>query len=167
MMRALDDVVRSGKVHYIAISDSPAWQVSRANTIAELRGWRLTCSFVFFFFILGLKTVLSLRSKVDTTLQRGILKQKLCQCAKKWVWGSFHGAYLVRENILIRMAFFYVLRSKINQYRFLKNLNVNSPPSTLNPRELGLFSFLFILLNYHRILLATNRSLLCCQKHFC
>ncbi|CAG8718545.1 34638_t:CDS:10 [Gigaspora margarita] len=38
-MRSLDDVVRSGKVLYVAISDSPGWVVSRANTIAELRGW--------------------------------------------------------------------------------------------------------------------------------
>jgi aryl-alcohol dehydrogenase-like predicted oxidoreductase len=39
IMRSLDDVVRSGKVIYIAVSDVPAWQVARANTIAELRGW--------------------------------------------------------------------------------------------------------------------------------
>jgi aryl-alcohol dehydrogenase-like predicted oxidoreductase len=38
-LRALDDVVRSGKVHYIGWSDAPAWVVSRANAIAELRGW--------------------------------------------------------------------------------------------------------------------------------
>ncbi|ORX70943.1 aldo/keto reductase [Linderina pennispora] len=38
-MRALDDVVRSGKAHYVAISGSPSWVVARANTIAELRGW--------------------------------------------------------------------------------------------------------------------------------
>ncbi len=38
-MRALDDMVRSGKVLYIGISDTPAWVVSRANTLAELRGW--------------------------------------------------------------------------------------------------------------------------------
>jgi aryl-alcohol dehydrogenase-like predicted oxidoreductase len=38
-MRALDDVVRSGKVLYIGISDAPAWLVSRANTLAEWRGW--------------------------------------------------------------------------------------------------------------------------------
>ncbi|KAF0374127.1 aldo/keto reductase [Gigaspora margarita] len=38
-MRSLDDAVRSGKVLYVAISDSPGWVVSRANTIAELRGW--------------------------------------------------------------------------------------------------------------------------------
>ena len=39
MMRAFDDLVRAGKVLYIGASDFPAWQVSRANTIAELRGW--------------------------------------------------------------------------------------------------------------------------------
>lgn len=39
VMRGLDDLVRAGKVLYIGISDSPAWVVSRANMLAELRGW--------------------------------------------------------------------------------------------------------------------------------
>jgi aryl-alcohol dehydrogenase-like predicted oxidoreductase len=39
IMRAFDDLVRQGKVLYIGISDTPAWIVSMANTIAELRGW--------------------------------------------------------------------------------------------------------------------------------
>lgn len=38
-LRGLDDLVRSGKVLYIGISDTPAWVVSAANTTAELRGW--------------------------------------------------------------------------------------------------------------------------------
>ena len=38
-MRALDDAVRAGKVLYIGISDTPAWVVSRATTLAEWRGW--------------------------------------------------------------------------------------------------------------------------------
>ncbi len=38
-MRALDDLVRQGKVGYIGISDTPAWVVSAANVLAELRGW--------------------------------------------------------------------------------------------------------------------------------
>jgi aryl-alcohol dehydrogenase-like predicted oxidoreductase len=38
-MRALDDVVRAGKVLYVGISDVPAWVVSRANTLAEWHGW--------------------------------------------------------------------------------------------------------------------------------
>lgn len=39
VLRGLDDLVRMGKVHYIGISDTPAWIVAQANTIAELRGW--------------------------------------------------------------------------------------------------------------------------------
>jgi aryl-alcohol dehydrogenase-like predicted oxidoreductase len=34
-MRALDDAVRAGRVLYIGISDTPAWVVARANTLAE------------------------------------------------------------------------------------------------------------------------------------
>ncbi len=39
ILRALDDMIRAGKIHYIGISDTPAWIVSRMNTISELRGW--------------------------------------------------------------------------------------------------------------------------------
>jgi aryl-alcohol dehydrogenase-like predicted oxidoreductase len=39
VLRALDDVVRSGKVLHIGISDTAAWQTARMQTIAELRGW--------------------------------------------------------------------------------------------------------------------------------
>ncbi|MGI5176367.1 aldo/keto reductase [Dactylosporangium sp. CA-152071] len=38
-MRALDDAVTAGKVLYVGVSDTPAWVVSRANTLAEWRGW--------------------------------------------------------------------------------------------------------------------------------
>ncbi|MDF0682183.1 MAG: aldo/keto reductase [Candidatus Nitrosocosmicus sp.] len=39
MMRALDDMIKSGKILYIGISDAPAWIVSQANTLANLKGW--------------------------------------------------------------------------------------------------------------------------------
>ena len=38
-MRALDDLVRAGKVRYIGLSDTPAWKVAQAQTQALLRGW--------------------------------------------------------------------------------------------------------------------------------
>ena len=38
-MRALDDLVRSGKILYLGLSDAPAWVAARANTMAELRDW--------------------------------------------------------------------------------------------------------------------------------
>jgi aryl-alcohol dehydrogenase-like predicted oxidoreductase len=38
-MRALDDLVRSGKARYVGLSNVPAWHAARAQTIAEARGW--------------------------------------------------------------------------------------------------------------------------------
>lgn len=39
IMRAMDDLVRAGKVLYVAVSDLPAWQAARMQTLADLRGW--------------------------------------------------------------------------------------------------------------------------------
>ncbi|WP_281613260.1 aldo/keto reductase [Flammeovirga sp. SubArs3] len=39
VLRAMNDLISQGKVCYIGISDTPAWVVAKANTIAELRGW--------------------------------------------------------------------------------------------------------------------------------
>jgi aryl-alcohol dehydrogenase-like predicted oxidoreductase len=39
VMRALDDQVRAGKILHVGVSDTPAWVVARANTIAEHKGW--------------------------------------------------------------------------------------------------------------------------------
>lgn len=39
ILRAMDDLVRAGKVHYVGISDSPAWVTGYATATAELRGW--------------------------------------------------------------------------------------------------------------------------------
>ena len=39
VMRTFDDMVRQGKVLYIGVSDTPAWIVSEANTLARCNGW--------------------------------------------------------------------------------------------------------------------------------
>jgi aryl-alcohol dehydrogenase-like predicted oxidoreductase len=39
VLRAMDDLIRQGKITYAAISDTPAWQVAKGNTLAELMGW--------------------------------------------------------------------------------------------------------------------------------
>jgi aryl-alcohol dehydrogenase-like predicted oxidoreductase len=44
ILRAFDDLVRMGKVLYIGLSDTPAWQASRMQAIAELRGWSQFCA---------------------------------------------------------------------------------------------------------------------------
>src|ERR1700720_2653277 len=38
-LRGLDDLVASGKVRYIGLSDLPAWKVSEAQTVAHFRSW--------------------------------------------------------------------------------------------------------------------------------
>lgn len=38
-LRALDDLVRAGKVRYVGASNFAAWQLARANLLAEVRGW--------------------------------------------------------------------------------------------------------------------------------
>ncbi|HMP93356.1 MAG TPA: aldo/keto reductase, partial [Phnomibacter sp.] len=39
VLRGLDDLVRMGKVNYLAISDTPAWLVAQGQTMAQLMGW--------------------------------------------------------------------------------------------------------------------------------
>jgi aryl-alcohol dehydrogenase-like predicted oxidoreductase len=39
IMRGFDDLVRAGKILYAGVSDTPAWIVAQANTLANLRGW--------------------------------------------------------------------------------------------------------------------------------
>ncbi|MGY0036544.1 aldo/keto reductase [Pedobacter sp. NJ-S-72] len=38
-MSALHDLVTSGKVRYIAISDTPAWKIAQSQMISQFRGW--------------------------------------------------------------------------------------------------------------------------------
>lgn len=43
-LRGLDDLVRSGKILSIGVTNTPAWVVSRSAAIAELRGWTSFCA---------------------------------------------------------------------------------------------------------------------------
>ena len=38
-LRGLDDLVRQGKVCYVGVSDFAAWQLARADAIAQFKGW--------------------------------------------------------------------------------------------------------------------------------
>ncbi|HEX3589289.1 MAG TPA: aldo/keto reductase [Pseudonocardiaceae bacterium] len=38
-MRALDDLVRAGKIRYLGFSNTPAWVTAQANATATWRGW--------------------------------------------------------------------------------------------------------------------------------
>ncbi len=52
-MRGLEDVVRSGKVRYLGISNHPAWMVVKANSIADKMGWTKFCATQNFYSIAG------------------------------------------------------------------------------------------------------------------
>lgn len=75
VMRALDDLVSSRKVLYIGVSDTPAWVVSKANTLADLRGWS---SFV------GLQVQYSL---IKRTIERDLLPMAKSFDIAATVWG--------------------------------------------------------------------------------
>jgi aryl-alcohol dehydrogenase-like predicted oxidoreductase len=82
LMRGLDDVVRAGKVRYVGISDTPAWVVSRANTLAELRGWS---SFV------GLQIPYSL---IERTVERELLPMAADMGITVTPWGCLASGVL-------------------------------------------------------------------------
>jgi len=82
VMRALDDVVRAGKVLYVGVSDTPAWVVARANTLAELKGWS---AFV------GLQIPYSL---IERTPERELLPMARALDVAVTPWGVLGGGLL-------------------------------------------------------------------------
>lgn len=82
VMRALDDVVRAGKVRYVGVSDTPAWIVSRANTLAELRGWTP---------FIGLQIEYSL---IQRTVERELIPMANDLDIAVTAWGAIGGGVL-------------------------------------------------------------------------
>ncbi len=81
-MRALDDLVRAGKVLYVGISDAPSWIVSRANTLADLMGWTAFA---------GLQIPYSL---VERTPERELLPMARALDLAVTPWGTLGGGVL-------------------------------------------------------------------------
>lgn len=52
-MRALNDLVLSGKVRYIAVCNWPAWMVMKAQGIAEKNGWNKFIGLQYFYSLAG------------------------------------------------------------------------------------------------------------------
>ena len=90
ILRGLDDLVRSGKVLHVAVSDTASWEVSRANMLAELRGWS---SFI------GLQIEYSL---VERTPERDLLPMAAALGLGVVAWaplagGALSGKYLAGQ----------------------------------------------------------------------
>ncbi|KGO84372.1 aldo/keto reductase [Flavobacterium beibuense F44-8] len=52
-MRALNDIVLSGKVRYIAVCNWPAWMVMKAQGIAERNGWNKFIGLQYYYSLSG------------------------------------------------------------------------------------------------------------------
>ena len=52
-MRALNDVVLTGKVRYIAVCNWPAWMVMKAQGIADKQGWNKFVGMQYFYSLSG------------------------------------------------------------------------------------------------------------------
>jgi aryl-alcohol dehydrogenase-like predicted oxidoreductase len=115
VMRSLDDLIRSGKILYIGISDVPAWVVSHANAIAELRSWS---SFI------GLQIMYNL---IERSAERELLPMARALDIGVTVWSPLGGGVLSGK---------YNKQNTKEQKRF----NVNSPMSDsfVNERNLSI-----------------------------
>ena len=82
VMRAFDDLVRSGKVLYVGISDAPAWVVAKSNTLAELRGWTR---------YVGLQIEYSL---LERTVERELIPMAKEQQMTVLAWSPLRGGIL-------------------------------------------------------------------------
>ncbi len=82
VMRALDDAVRAGKILYVGISDAPAWVVSRANMLADWKGWTPFA---------GLQIQYSL---IERTPERDLLPMARALDLAVTPWGALGGGVL-------------------------------------------------------------------------
>ncbi|MES2389192.1 MAG: aldo/keto reductase [Bacteroidota bacterium] len=82
VLRGMQDLISQGKVLYAAISDTPAWVVSRANTIAELRGWSK---------FIGLQIEYSL---IQRTPERDLIPMAQAMNIGVTAWGPIAGGAL-------------------------------------------------------------------------
>ncbi|TAK13492.1 MAG: aldo/keto reductase [Anaerolineae bacterium] len=82
VMRSLDDLVRAGKVRYLGISDTPAWVISKANMLAEWRGWSRFVANQFPY------------SLASRTPERDIIPMSRSEELAMCVWGILGGGTL-------------------------------------------------------------------------
>jgi aryl-alcohol dehydrogenase-like predicted oxidoreductase len=87
VIRALDDLVRAGKVLHVGASDTPAWVVSHGIALAELRGWS---PFV------GVQAPYSL---ADRSIERELLPMARASGLTLAAWGLLEGGGLTGKYV--------------------------------------------------------------------
>ena len=110
VMRGLDDLVRQGKVLYVGVSDTPAWVVSQANTLADLRGWSPFVALQLRYSLidrtaerdlLPMARALDLAVTPWSVVGAGVLSGKYNRGAKPEVGRALDGAATVPRNLEI------------------------------------------------------------------
>lgn len=81
-MRGLEDVVRSGKVRYLGICNTPAWQVMKANAYSERQGWTRFSALQYFYAI------------ADRAVEHEIVPLALDQKMSLMPWSPLAGGFL-------------------------------------------------------------------------
>ena len=81
-MRALNDVVLTGKVRYIAVCNWPAWMVMKAQGIADKQGWNKFVGMQYFYAIAG------------RDIEREIIPVALDQNLAVMPWSPLAGGFL-------------------------------------------------------------------------
>jgi aryl-alcohol dehydrogenase-like predicted oxidoreductase len=82
VLRAMDDLVRVGKVLYVGMSDTPAWVVAQAVTIAEQRGWTRPVA------------VQAPYSVADRSVERELIPMASANDLAVTAWGTLEGGAL-------------------------------------------------------------------------
>jgi aryl-alcohol dehydrogenase-like predicted oxidoreductase len=90
VMRGFEDLVRQGKILYAGVSDTPAWWIARANTLAELRGWTR---------FVGLQVEYSL---MERTAERELLPMAKALGLGVTAWSPLAGGWLSGKYALGR-----------------------------------------------------------------
>jgi aryl-alcohol dehydrogenase-like predicted oxidoreductase len=81
-LRALEDLVRSGKVRYLGISNHAAWQIMKATAISQHRGWNRFESIQAYYSLAGRE------------LEREIVPMAVDQGLGILVWSPLAGGLL-------------------------------------------------------------------------
>jgi aryl-alcohol dehydrogenase-like predicted oxidoreductase len=82
VLRAMDDMVRAGKVLHVGFSDTPAWTVAQAVTVADLRGWTRPTA------------IQGAYSALDRGIERDLLPMARALGLAVTVWGVLEGGVL-------------------------------------------------------------------------
>jgi aryl-alcohol dehydrogenase-like predicted oxidoreductase len=81
-LRALEDIVRSGRARYVGVSNWAAWQIAKALGIAERRGWDKFVSNQAFYAVSG------------RDLEREVVPMMLSEGLGLMVWSPLVGGLL-------------------------------------------------------------------------